>query len=1461
MIKPEKSFGREVSCVLIFLSIIFLLFAAPAFGDETIEVRDGLNLFTYPVIPETGYTSYDLMVELHAAGDVVSLQRFDSQPGTFQTTTWHNGTPAGIEFLVNSNDGYFIYSRETVSITFEGQRDCSAVQLQKGFNLSGFPCPPGNYDSADLMHDLGGEETAASIKKYDAGSGSYRSSVWNNGVVSGDIFPITHGEAYIVNMQEPAGWGSGTGPTYISGIISEDTQWEPLQGPYIIIGGTEVAAGAELRILPGTEIIARGHYRIQVNGTLDAIGTVDRPIIFTAEGSQRWEGIYFDDGDSGSQLTHCEIEKAEIGIFIKKSSPLISSSLIRDNDIGIYIGILAQPTILQSSIINNAQYGIHLFGDRNDAHNPIPQINENNIHSNGMYDLKAENFAYHTPARINARNNWWGTAGFLAIKNQIYDRIDYDYAPFVDFSGFLDSQGGRSSGSVAFGIIDVDTTWTLPQSPYWLAGNVEVAIGATLTVEPGVEVKAGDGYDLLGYGIIRAEGTVVQPIRFLSYEALPEAGDWSGISLIGNGSSSSRFSYCTVEHADYGLFIYDADPEVVNCVLQNNVNGVFFQDAGAVFSNNLVQNNSKGLFVYINASPDITLNTIRNNSEFGIYIRGDQNDIHDPDPIINNNSITDNGAFAVACENFTQNTEADINARGNWWGSADFAAIKELIFDRLDSALAAFVDFSQYLGSEGGATIPGTVVSGNIESDETWTLAGSPYRLIDHLSVDAGITLTIEAGVIAEAGYGYGLTVNGTLSATGTEALPITFTSYEREPQPGDWSGIEFTATGNNSVIDHCVIEYAQQGIACYVPDLTVIDSVVEDNNQGIYVGINAAPDISGVTAVNNTQHGIAVCGDLNPLNNPAPQISGSNLFNNGEYDLYACNFGDPAISTVTAAQNWWGTTDDAQIQTHIHDQLDDADAPVVDYSALAGETVGLPVVYGMALEAYFSPNADGVKDSLAITADLTRTCDWEIRIQNAEKEVINTYNGTGNSISQIWDGTDSLDVVVADGIYLIRILAADPTDSSLARHQKTEVDNTLPQAVLTDPAQGNILFNQTSIVGTASDSNFVQYVLEYSPSTTPDLWSSIGLASDTAVIEDLLQTWITNDTDTDQVFLENGTYNLRLQVEDRAGNVGVHRIAVDLNNLYVAEVTNETPIFDVSVGEKARVCFGLNQAAAVTLKVYPERDGINSPPVRTVTQTFTTAGSHCIEWDGKNENGNLVLDDAYVFVLEASSGEITDGFIQTEDPHSVPGTGNIDPKYDPYSNDPFQMTYTLPEPARLTMTATPLGSSAFTVIAGRPYLAGDLEIIWDGRYPNGGIITVGSIVAFSAVSLRPNHFIMTGNSPAVSSIQSDPFRIYISYGEYTKLNYTLNHEAYITIKLLPPGVSDYHDPAAILVQDRLLQTIGDYEMVWDGLDPADANGRTSLMGDDGAYNVGIQARNPVTLETTIYYGAVNLLR
>jgi hypothetical protein len=373
----------------IFLAFGFL-FVLPCLAPaaETVEFQQGFNLFQYPVEVPADDTSFDFLLDIHEIGDVVSIQRYDPTTGLFQTTTWHNGAPAGIEFALKNIEGYFIYTGENFSIDFDGNRACGAAPLHPGFNLVGFACPPANYTSADLMVDLGGDGVVEHIKKYDPDSSSYLTTGWSEGVVSGDIFPISHTEAYLVAMQTSATWGPAIGPTYISGVISEDAQWKTLQGPFIITGDLEVAAGVDLTIEPGTDILVQGHSRIQVNGSLHAVGTPERPIVFTSAGPQRWEGITIADDERVSQLLHCVVENADIGILIQNSAPLISNSIIRENEIGIYLGILANPMITSSSIVHNLQFGIHLFGDRNDAHNPNPLINENNIHTNGTYVTK-----------------------------------------------------------------------------------------------------------------------------------------------------------------------------------------------------------------------------------------------------------------------------------------------------------------------------------------------------------------------------------------------------------------------------------------------------------------------------------------------------------------------------------------------------------------------------------------------------------------------------------------------------------------------------------------------------------------------------------------------------------------------------------------------------------------------------------------------------------------------------------------------------------------------------------------------------------------------------------------------------------------------------------------------------------------------------------------------------------------
>ena len=44
-------------------------------------------------------------------------------------------------------------------------------------------------------------------------------------------------------------------------------------------------------------------------------------------------------------------------------------------------------------------------------------------------------------------------------------------------------------------------------------------------------------------------------------------------------------------------------------------------------------------------------------------------------------------------------------------------------------------------------TVTAASVSGTITEDTTWTAANSPYTLTGHITVDSGVTLTIEPGV------------------------------------------------------------------------------------------------------------------------------------------------------------------------------------------------------------------------------------------------------------------------------------------------------------------------------------------------------------------------------------------------------------------------------------------------------------------------------------------------------------------------------------------------------------------------------------------------------------------------------------------------------------------------------------------------------------------------------------------
>ncbi|MEK6775685.1 MAG: right-handed parallel beta-helix repeat-containing protein, partial [bacterium] len=160
-----------------------------------------------------------------------------------------------------------------------------------------------------------------------------------------------------------------------------------------------------------------------------------------------------------------------------------------------------------------------------------------------------------------------------------------------------------------------------------------------------------------------------------------------------------------------------------------------------------------------------------------------------------------------------------------------------------------------------------TNVSGNITTNTAWSVAGSPYIVGGNLTVNPGITLTVEQGAEIKVGSTYGLIVDGSLIINGTETSPVAFTSNASVKAAGDWQGIKFTRNAGSVLqIDHAVIEYSNYGIQ-YSMDggtdsISITNSTIRESlGKGIYIEVTgggvltAALDNNDI--YNHSSHGV----------------------------------------------------------------------------------------------------------------------------------------------------------------------------------------------------------------------------------------------------------------------------------------------------------------------------------------------------------------------------------------------------------------------------------------------------------------------------------------------------------------------------------------------------------------------------------------------------------------------------
>ena len=277
-----------------------------------------------------------------------------------------------------------------------------------------------------------------------------------------------------------------------------------------------------------------------------------------------------------------------------------------------------------------------------------------------------------------------------------------------------------------------------------------------------------------------------------------------------------------------------------------------------------------------------------------------------------------NGLSNTACETLylynAQNTVVDqttCKSDGTWSagvGSPDYISMERVVATTAGSSESNWANNNlvQYNNKDAGnnwingtpgqanstATSPTTIADSGLRFSEfselTLTLLGSPYISIAGITIPAGKTLIVEPGVTVKFGDSRGkLTVQGTLSAQGTQENPITFTVNSGAV----WCGISFSTTSADSQLEYVTIDKAVSITGSYCN---------ASFKYSVYIDTSSISLKNSVIQNGNTYRTLYLKNSISTID--AVTVSGANL--NAESVALYIDGGSPTISNSTISNN-----------------------------------------------------------------------------------------------------------------------------------------------------------------------------------------------------------------------------------------------------------------------------------------------------------------------------------------------------------------------------------------------------------------------------------------------------------------------------------------------------------------------------------------------------------------------------
>jgi hypothetical protein len=460
------------------------------------------------------------------------------------------------------------------------------------------------------------------------------------------------------------------------------------------------------------------------------------------------------------------------------------------------------------------------------------------------------------------------------------------------------------------GIIESDTVWYAGASPYVIENTLIVKDKATLTIEPGTEIRSKGGA-LFIEGRLDAKGDEEHIIVFDSAE---EGKSWDGVTFSNVKEKENHVKFCRIRNAVAGIVCQASSPRIEACELIEN--GTALKISGAfskphIMKSTIHKNRGTAVLIEDGAQPKLSENNIQDNVKEGIFIKSSA-------PLIERNRITQNQGSGIVVKNsqalitmnnFIDNVPFDIigemtgesvNAVNNWWGSASGMEVLARIKGKINIKSVLNAPYPD--GKPLELPILSHMLEGPIKTDAFLILSNSPYKVTKDVVIDGGATLYIEPGVIIQYDQKTSIiTENGGIVARGTSEDPIVFTASGASPSPGFYTSAVrlMKPTKVNSTFAYCVVQYATTAfdILYGTPEISYC-RISHNSQSGVFCRNAAAPRVFYNTFTKNLGEGAIKCvGMSNPV------IHHNNFINN---TVAIQSFSSIYID---ARNNWWGTS------------------------------------------------------------------------------------------------------------------------------------------------------------------------------------------------------------------------------------------------------------------------------------------------------------------------------------------------------------------------------------------------------------------------------------------------------------------------------------------------------------------------------------------------------------------------